>query len=277
MYCVLLIYTLFVILCYTVRNMEAYDSYHYLYTSLDELGLSDVEKRVYVASLSLGPSPISALAEHVGIARPNVYKIIDSLKELGLAAQEGREKYTRTFMVEPPTVVLELLRKKKEALSETDIGLSGSMPDLLALYHQGEGGTKIKVLKGKEQYVKVFQQSVEEEKHEIQFCGSAGDFINFISWDVENAWIRERLKRNVHIKVLILPGETARALKERDKEELRETRILKSGEQFKSSFMLYGNKLVFWQPEAPLAVLVEDQYIVQMMREMFRLLWKDGV
>jgi sugar-specific transcriptional regulator TrmB len=257
--------------------METYDSYHYLYTSLDELGLSDAEKRVYITSLSLGPSPISALAEHIGIARPNVYKIIDSLRSRGLVPLEGKEKYARNFMVEPPSVVLELLRKKRETIAETDMGLSAELPELFALYRQGEGDTKIKVLKGKEQYVKVFRQSVEEERHEIQFCGSAGDFINFISWDVENAWIRERLKRNVHIKVLILPGETAHTLREKDTQELRETRILKSGEQFKSSFMLYGNKLVFWQPEAPLAVLVEDQYIVQMMREMFRLLWKDGV
>lgn len=256
--------------------METTKPYHNLYTSLHELGLSDVEIRLYTLSLSLGPSSITTLATHIGVARPNVYKIIDSLRSRGLVPPEGKEKYARNFMVEPPTVVLELLRKKRETIAETDTGLSAELPELLALYHQGEGDTKIKVLKGKEQYIKIFNQSVEEEKEEIQFCGSAGDFINFVSLDVENRWIAQRLKRNIHIKVLVLPGETAETLKKKDGEELRETRVLRSGEQFKSSFMLYGNKLVFWQPEAPLAVIVEDQYIVSMMREMFRLLWKNS-
>ncbi|NTV44366.1 MAG: hypothetical protein HGA67_01565 [Candidatus Yonathbacteria bacterium] len=256
--------------------MEELTPYHNLYTSLHELGLSETETRLYVLSLSLGPSPITILATHLGIARPNVYKLIDSLRDRGLVPPEGKEKYARNFMVEPPTVVLELLRKKRETMAKMDMGLSMELPNLLALYHQGEGDTKIKVLKGKEQYIKIFNQSVEEEGGEIQFCGSATDFINFVSWDIENKWIAERLKRGIHIKILVLPGETAETLKKKDAEELRETRVLHSGEQFKSSFMLYGNKLVFWQPEAPLAIIVEDQYIVQMMREMFRLLWKNS-
>lgn len=254
--------------------MEKGQNYENLYTCLKELGLSDLEADLYVVSLKLGPSRISEVSKHLGISRPNVYKIIKSLETHGLVRFSEKEKYARNFMVEPPSSVLEALRKKKNDISKIDEGLVAKLPELMALYHQGEGTTKIKVLKGKEQYVKIFNQSVEEENKEIQFCGSAGDFIDFVSWDIENNWIRKRLKKNVFIKVLTIASDAASALKVRDGREKRETRILKVANPFRSSFMLYANKMVIWQPEAPLAVIVEDEYIVKMMKELFEVLWK---
>jgi len=253
--------------------MDKKETYQNLYTSLKELGLGDMEADLYMVSLKLGPSRISEIAKHLGISRPNVYKVIRSLEGHGLVRYSDKDKYSRSFMVEPPSLVLESLRKKKNRLSKIDEGLVLEMPDLLATYHQGEGSTKIKVLKGKEQYIKIFNQSVEEEDNEIQFCGSAGDFIDFISWDVENDWIKKRLKRDISIKVLTVPGTIPNNLKSKDDREKRETRILRVANSFRSSFMLYANKMIIWQPEAPLAVLVEDIYIVRMMRELFDVLW----
>lgn len=257
--------------------MKKNETYQSLYTSLKELGLGDMEADLYMVSLKLGPSRISDIAKHLGISRPNVYKVIRSLEKHALVRYSEKDKYSRSFMVEPPSLVLEALRKRKSRLSKIDEGLVLEMPDLLATYHQGEGSTKIKVLKGKEQYIKIFNQSVEEEDKEIQFCGSSGDFIDFISWDVENDWIKKRLKRNISIKVLTVPGAIPENLISRDDREKRETRILPVANPFRSSFMLYANKMIIWQPEAPLAVLVEDIYIVRMMRELFDALWNASV
>jgi hypothetical protein len=54
---------------------------------------------------------------------------------------------------------------------------------------------------------------------------------------------------------------------------MRETRILQGGAPFATSFQLFANKVLIWQPKAPLAVLIEDEYIVQMLRSIFYLLW----
>lgn len=245
-----------------------------LYTSLKELGLSNLEINLYTVSLKLGPSPISTIAKHLDVSRPNVYKIIKSLEGHGLVKFSDKKKFSRDFMVESPTLALDKLREKRNEISSIDNSLVSALPELLALYHQGEGATKIKVLKGKEQYIKIFNQSVEEEKHEIQFCGSAGDFINFVSWEVEDDWIKKRLKRGINIKVLALQNEMVETLSKKDTKELRETRLLKTEQLFRSSFMLYANKMIIWQPKGPLAVLVEDQYIVEMMKELFKLLWQ---
>jgi len=245
-----------------------------LYNSLKELGLAEMEINLYVVSLFLGPSNLSAIAKNMGISRPNVYKVIRGLEAHGLVKFSEKSKYARTFMVESPAVVLEKLREKRERMSQLDHGLVSSLPDLLTLYHQEESATKIKVLQGREQYLKIFNEILEQEKKEIQYFGSAEDFVKFISMAAENEWIKKRVKKNIIIKTLLLPSELSTQFKSRDKEELRETKILKGLWPFSTSFQLFANKVIIWQPKAPLVVLIEDQYIVEMLKSIFYKLWE---
>ena len=247
-----------------------------LYTSLKQLGLNDQEANLYMLSLKYGPSPIASLAGYLGISRPNVYKLIKGLEEKGLAKFSTREKHARNFIVEPPTVVLQKMREMQENLSLLNKDLTLDLPELLAGYHQGESDTKIKIYKGREQYVKLFDKSIEEESKEILFCGSSKDFIDFVSWETELSWIKRRVKKNISIKVLTFASDTASELTKDDTEEKRETRIIKNMDRFESSFMIFANKVVIWQPKAPLALLIEDQFITKMMKSVFEAEWKNA-
>jgi len=244
-----------------------------LYTSLKELGLLESEINLYITSLQLGPVSIATLAEHLGIPRPNVYKAITKLEEGGLARFSERKRFARTFVVEPPTVIVEELRKKRESMIDLTRSLVGAMPDLLAQYHQGETPTKVRILQGKEQFVKAFYQILDEEGEETQFFGSAKDFVRFISWDEEYRWMAKRKEREIRIKSLLLPGEEAELLQKTDAEHLREIRIMEGLSPFNTAFQLFANKVIIWQPHAPLAILIEDEYIVGMLRSIFQFLW----
>ncbi len=244
-----------------------------LYDSLKKLGLTENEIALYLLSLSLGPTTITMLAEHMAIPRPNVYKVIEGLEKQGLAYFSQRKKYTRTFMVESPRVVRDLLKKKKHELAQCDQKIVSSLPELLTLYKQGELPTSIRILQGKEQFLQLFFQIIEEEKCESQFCGSVQDFIGFISWQEEREWIQRRMQKGIKIRALLLPSEDAQVLQSTDEKELRETRILDSVQPFTTSFQLFANKIILWQPKAPLAVLIEDEYITQMFRSIFEKMW----
>ena len=247
-----------------------------IYTSLKELGLTEHEANLYLISLKLGPSSIIDLARNLQISRPNVYKVIKSLEDQGLAKFSGKEKFSRDFVVEPPTTVLEKIRDKKRNLAEIDQDLVLNLPDLLAIYQQGTSDSKIKIYKDKTDYINIFKQSLEEEAREILFFGSSKDFIQFISWDVENRWIEDRVKKGIHIKVLSVPSDTSDKLIKSDAGELRQTRVLES-KDFSSSFMLFGNKVVFWQPKAPLAIVIQDQFIYEMMKVVFEKAWEQAI
>lgn len=245
-----------------------------LYISLKELGLTESEANLYTTSLILGPTTIASLAEHLNMPRPNVYKVIAGLERHGLSKFSERKRYTRTFVVEPPTVVLEKLRKKREIVSGLDQMLVGAMPDLLAQYHQGETPTKIRVFEGREQWLRIFFQILEEARGKIEFLGSADAFIELVTWEREREWIAKRKEKGIHIDVLLTPGKDAVVLKEADLKEMRTTRLFKGNMPFVTGFMLYANKVIIWQPKAPLVVLVEDEYIVQMLRSIFGVLWE---
>jgi len=247
-----------------------------IYKSLKELGLSDNEINLYTLSLTLGPASIADYSKHLNIPRPNVYKLIESLEKHGLAKFQEQKYRKKTFMVEPPTKVTELLRTKKQNLSLIDNQLVSVMPDLLALYRQGELPSSIKVLEGREQFVKAWNESLNESNGSQEFLGSTKEFINFISWEQEQAWIEQRVKKNIFIRVLSIPSEISNILSSKDKKELRETRVLKSTKPFDTAFQLFGNKVIIWQPKAPLGILIADEYIVQMLRIIFNLLWENS-
>lgn len=39
-------------------------------------------------------------------------------------------------------------------------------------------------------------------------------------------------------------------------------------------FHIFSNKLVMWQPTVPMAVLIEDEYLVSMMKSVFDGMWE---
>jgi hypothetical protein len=41
-----------------------------------------------------------------------------------------------------------------------------------------------------------------------------------------------------------------------------------------TAFQLFGKKMILWQPEAPLAILIEDEYLISMFRTIFYSLWE---
>lgn len=247
-----------------------------LYESLHELGLTENERNLYVLSLVMGATTLSALAAHLGVPRPNVYKIIEGLEMLGLAKFSERKRYLRTFVVEPPTVITELLRRKREEISRFDQEVTAAMPDLLGMYSQGELPTSIKVIQGVEGYIKVFYQILDEEKLSVDFCGSVEDFLGFLPQVDQDRWTQRRLVKGIRVRTLALPGPKTQLVAGKAAHELREVRILTKTIPFESAFQLFANKVVIWQPRAPLALLVEDEYIVKMLRSLFETMWVDA-
>ncbi len=245
-----------------------------LLDSLGELGLTEHEVNLYTLSLSSGPSSVATLAKLLGITRPNIYKVIAGLEKHGLAKFSDRKKFQRTFMVESPAKVQELLRQKREAIGDFDRKVTTAMPDLLALYQQGELPTSIRVFQGTEDFKKLFFGMLEETREEMHFFGSAKDFLGLVTWASEREWIKRRLEKKLFIKVLLLPSEDTTLIGSTDAKEMRETRVFNAVPPFVSSFHIFGKKLVFWQPQAPLAVLIEDEYIVAMMRAAFSFMWE---
>lgn len=243
--------------------------------ALEELGLTESEKKLYLLSLSLGPTPIAAFAGHLGISRPNVYKVIAGLETHGLAAFSDKASRTRKFVVEPPHALLKRLKEKRERMEQVDRGVLGALPDLLALYQQADDATSLKVYDTKQAWVDAFFQVLDETEGEYLFFGNVEKFLAFAP-SVQQRWVEERVRKGVKGRLLALPSPALDMKRRQDSEELRETRVLPDMPPFDASFLIFGKKVVIWQPRAPLAILVEDDSVVKMLRSVFETLWGRG-
>lgn len=244
-----------------------------IYTSLKELDLTDQESQLYLVSLTLGPTEISNLAKHLNVARPNVYLLIKALERVGLV-KKYENKFARQFFVEPPTVLLELIRQKKKQLGDNEVNLVSILPDLLATYSQGSRTTKIKVMEGREQFDKTLDLIIEEAKDQIEFFGSFGDYLKYAGPTPSQKFRKQRIAKKIKVRALFFPFKESDKFKANDIKEIRETRILKDLQPFITSFQLFANKIIIWQPKAYLSLLIEDEFMVQMFRSMFDKLWE---
>jgi len=240
---------------------------------LEELGIIGNEAKVYLACLELGPTTITKIAYKAGIERATVYAILDRLKEKGLVTINVKES-DRHIQVESPDKLLVLSKHKKRAIEEKEHHFREILPDLLASVNQRGKQPKVKFYEGEAQYIEIFDHIIDEAKGEMYYFGDVDRFVKMVSWEFERNWVKRRIRKKIFIKLLINKGKYYPEYKKRDARELRETRFYPAEMKFESSYLLWNNKIALWNPVVPLAIVIEDEIIVKMFKEMFLGLWE---
>jgi sugar-specific transcriptional regulator TrmB len=242
---------------------------------LRELGTTESERELYLTSLAVGPASVQELAKQLGLQRPYVYTLVRSLREKGLAPSAS-SKYQKKFIVESPSVIIELLRKKKASIDALSGHLTLMMPKLLAQYKQGGAATQVSFYEGKAKFMELYDRILDEEGDETLYFGEAEHFLTLIGEVRLAEWIYRRVRKEVTIRTLMVDSKQARGIPT-DAQQLRQTRVLsKEIKTFPASFQVFGRSVIFWQPHTPMAVVLEDEYIAQLMRGTFNLLWEQG-
>lgn len=103
-----------------------------LISHIEEIGLSNKEARVYVASLKTGPAAVQRIADQAGIKRVTTYVILESLVGLGLVSQSIKGKKTY-FNAEEPTNLRRLLDKREQELEDQKVNFEQVLPELTTL------------------------------------------------------------------------------------------------------------------------------------------------
>lgn len=111
-------------------------------STLQELGLSPNEARIYEALLELGESSISGISTHTNIHRRNVYDAINRLVEKGFIIPVMDSKERRYLPVEP-NKFLEIVEEKRSNLQQI-------LPKMQELFEQKRAKEGIYIYKGLE-------------------------------------------------------------------------------------------------------------------------------
>ena len=99
--------------------------------SLIEIGLSEKEATLYVASLELGSSTVLELAKTSKLKRTTIYSLIDSLIEKGLMIEEFKG-FKKVYSPSEPKNLERILDTKKNLLENI-------LPELSSIHNFQEG------------------------------------------------------------------------------------------------------------------------------------------
>lgn len=237
---------------------------------LKQIGLSDKEAKVYLASLELGKSSVQDIAKKAGVNRTTAYNMIESLikRSLLYTAKSGKRL---AYVAENPEKILELVRLRKNDFEENEQDIIAILPELKSIYNLGPEKPRIRFFEGKDVAKEIFNDVLQTKPHSIDEVYSA-DYLREVFSKEESETIHQQM--------------VAEKIKQRTlytrKEGPYETALSGSEERFlpQDKFPVSANIIIYDKKIALIAlrgkligVIVESEEIARTMQTLFQLAW----
>lgn len=234
---------------------------------LRDLGLTENEASVYLASLSLGPSTVMNIAQAAGIKRTTVYSVMESLKSMGLANIEIKG-FKQLYAAENPEKLETMINLRREELQKT-------LPEFISLYNSKGGESFIRYYEGIEACKTVYENIIKEAK--------PGDFLLVVSDQV--AWynqdpeyfkdfLERRSKIGLKVRKLLQPSPYINEAGWGTPRFNEEIKLLPEETKLTTNLFIVPHKVVIHQIVPPImAIEIENLSVVRMNKEMFEIMW----
>ncbi|MHB8652193.1 MAG: TrmB family transcriptional regulator [Minisyncoccota bacterium] len=243
----------------------ASDNTHLLKT-LETLGLSEKEAKVYFVLLQLGASTPYKLSKRSGLKRPTAYVIADELVEKGYAVKAKGDKHT--YIARPPEVIYEEREQKmqeaKKNLPELQALKGGVADKPSVLYFEGYAGLKQALMYGL------------RELHGGEIVGfyANPDFTTKESHEASLEFNDYRVAHNITIRGLLTDTGTLKDFEKYIQNETFTSKFVpKETYSSNASFEFFPNfvKIIFF--DTSVAVIIESPTVAKAMRQIFEMLW----
>jgi len=228
--------------------------------ALLDLGLTQVESKVYITLLDLGPSLAGQISRKSGIHRRMVYDATERLIQKGLIGyiiQNNR----RLFSAVDPARLQELIKEKENELGKI-------LPELKGKYNFTKEKQETLFFKGKAGVKTAFEDQIAEGKEILIFGASplAQEILKFYF-----IWFdKRRAEKKIPVKIIF--DESARG--KTGKIPLAQVRYLDFASPTATN--VYGDKvmIVLWSKDSPISILIKQKEIADSYRQFFELMWK---
>ena len=240
--------------------------------SLEFLGFSEEEIRIYLVCLEFGPIAVSGVSRLTKIGRVNAYHHIDKLKEKGLLTLSQKEKVKHYSATNP-----EVLRnQEKERMNLVE----GILPQLMSLSIKNPKKPKIQFFEGRAGIQNIFDQMLVLENAEVvsfsnfeRLAKFAPDFLksHFKSRQekkIKTRFISSRKSGGENFQKEIFPEDF--------EERLLEIFLLSSKEfHFESEITIFSNSIAIMDldEDHPIGVLIENPELYRTQKAIFDLAW----
>lgn len=246
---------------------------------LEDLGLTELQIRAYLAILKGNGLKISSLAKEIGVNRPNTYSLIEKLEDLNLIYEEnlvnGKVIYVQPF--ENVIEALEIHKKNFEVSIDSAINLKSYFDSL-----QNTSSSylpKVRTFETKYSLDTIADDILAGSKgKEILLYSNQQTERKFFSKKKHTKFVQTRIRNKTKIRVLAVDNKEGRELKKSDKGLLRETKILPKNISFNSEIYIYDGKIAMIDvKDEVIGVIIENEELYKVHKQMFELNWINSI
>jgi predicted transcriptional regulator len=249
-----------------------------LISHIEDLGLSNKEARVYVASLKTGPAAVQRIADQADIKRVTTYVVLESLVGMGLVSQSVKGKKTY-YIAESPSNLERLLDKRERELRDQKTSFSQILPELEGLKSTPKDSPNVKFYDGADgirSALTAFMEQVKKTDAQLVYGYSNLDRTYSFFPELEHSQANNARMRAGLSSRFLYSSERGAFLKPGDAAAKRESRwVPKEWSPVESDFTIIGDTVMMLSLASanPMAITITSHQLAQGLRAMYDLAW----
>lgn len=231
---------------------------------LKQFNLNQKEISIYLATLELGEANVKNITKKAGIQRTYFYDLSENLIRIGLLCQIKKGK-KRLFSAMNPDKLLGLQEERLQQLKK-------AIPQLKAIHNTKGQKPKIFYYEGLEGINQILNDTLLYKGEILNLTTPRCITVNQQKFSQE--YIQKRVLIDNRARVIGELSPEIINLKEKDKNELRETRMLpKEIYNSEVEFGIYGNRIYVTDYKEEFGFIIEGSEIAKAMKMIFEIIW----
>ncbi len=236
-----------------------------IHQALINLGFSQNESAVYLASLEAGIAAAQDIADKAQLKRTTTYSVLEALVKRGFILKTQKEGKNR-YIAENPKNLVEIFKRYQQDLHK-------ALPELSALYNAKQIKPKVLFFEGKPGIKKIYYDTIEEKPEVILEWNTSEMFRMFPGFPEE--YLNMRRQYNIRAKRIAPADKNWAQRKKNDKEDMSTTKLLPSEDfNIPVEINIYNNKVAFMSYGDEVGLIIESKVIADAMRIIYNLFWK---
>jgi sugar-specific transcriptional regulator TrmB len=246
---------------------------------LENVGLSENEAVLYSLMLDHPQCTVQELETRAPFPRTMLYYVLKQLMRRELVSAK-KETWRTVYIAEDPDHLYDILSQKEKVFERNRNDIRELVPQLKRRYRLVGKRPSVRMFEGVEQYQKTLEDIVISRPREILSYETLSN--KKTALEVLAAHERRRISRKILKKVLFFEtNEALTYVRDRRYDDFTQFRCINENTvaAFEADVTLYDGKILYtsyYDTHEPTAILVEDQALFTMQRNLFESLWKQA-
>jgi sugar-specific transcriptional regulator TrmB len=241
-----------------------------LLPALHEIGLNTNEATVYITLLRIGTNPVSIVAKESHVSRCGCYPVLERLMQKGFIRQFTKNNVSYYTAAEPKHILRQLKNRQSE-LEDKINGLSKSISQIELIKSSYHGKPRVTFYEGETAVQNIMEDTL-NSKTVLRAYASLKELTALFPSYWPN-YYKRRTAKGIFVKTIYPADEISFLHKQRDSEELRESRLIPKEFDFHMDILIYDNKVAITSLREKFGVLIESEDMAESQRRIFDIIW----